>query len=384
MSLIKSFKDMEKSFAWSFLGFVVAIVFGLITIYLEFIKESRPDLNYIISANSSVLDVKEKLGSLEVLYQGESLSKSGKDLRLITFKVINQGDSIILSNYYDENDPVGFSVANGILADSPTLMTASNQYLKDKLIITETKEGKVLFSNVILEPGEFFELKILVLHSIKESPELTSFGKIASVNRIDILQNFSEKEETSMLADIYGGGILINLARVCSYGILFFFILFIVFSTGEKISEIIERRRKEKILTTFKEYDSDKVTEKDNFFFDYYLSDGAAVVRNIEAVLTNNESLNYLYEETKDRKYSKKRRRYFGYSEEDIFIELRNEGFVTIEADNIEVDHQRLSVLRDFVSYLKRKGEFKRDKYSRNFEIEESIKANVAQARKAF
>ena len=96
MSFISGFKNMENKFAWSFLGFLMAVIFGFITLYLGFVKENKPDLNYVVTADSSVLDIKEQLGSLDVLYEGESLSKRKQDLRFITFKVINQGNSSIL------------------------------------------------------------------------------------------------------------------------------------------------------------------------------------------------------------------------------------------------------------------------------------------------
>ena len=122
MSIFQSIREMDQRFSWSFLGFMVAIIIGSVTVYIEFFKENKPDLNYIITANTSVLDIREKLGSLDVLYHGESLSKNKKDLRLITFEVINQGDTAILSNFYDSNDPVGFSIIDGKIADEPILI----------------------------------------------------------------------------------------------------------------------------------------------------------------------------------------------------------------------------------------------------------------------
>ncbi|MDI4653198.1 MULTISPECIES: hypothetical protein [Pseudoalteromonas] len=131
---------------WSFLvifGLLMAILFGGVTLYLGFIKENKPDLNYIVTADSSVLDIKEQLGSLDVLYEGESLSKRKQDLRYITFKVINKGDSAILSNLYDTNFPIGFKIENGEMADDPVLLSASNNYLKEKLVAKKQSKKSV-------------------------------------------------------------------------------------------------------------------------------------------------------------------------------------------------------------------------------------------------
>lgn len=359
MSFISTLKSMENKFAWSFLGFLMAMFFGAITLYLGFYKEIKPDLNFVITADSSVLDVKENLGDLDIIYENESLSEKRQDLRVITFRVVNQGNAPILSNYYDSNDPVGFEVIDGKLADEPTLLDASNDYLKEKLLTKASPDNKVMFSNVILEPSEYFELKILVLHDLGKKPHIKAFGKIATVNSIDVLRDFSSENKLSFLETTFGGGITSNLIRLFTYGFIFLFLIIGLIVFSEKISSIKEKRRKERLLTTFKEYDSDKVTEKDSFFFDYYLNHDAGVVRNFLALMKSEDTLTSLSkgkgvpEIRGDRSIFR-----FVKDEAAMFEELKNEGFVTVKDGDVLVDEQRLSVLTDFVNYLKRKGEF--------------------------
>lgn len=364
MSFISTFKSMENKFAWSFLGFLMAIIFGAITLYLGFYKEVKPDLNFVITADSSVLDVKENLGSLDVIYENESLSKRRQDLRFITFRVVNQGNAPILSNYYDKNDPVGFEVIDGELADEPTLLNASNDYLKEKLLTNTTPDNKVLFSNVILEPNEYFELKVLVLHEIGKKPYIEAFGKIATVNSIKVLRNFTSVNKLSFLEITFGGGFFTNLARLFSFGLIFIFLMAGLIFSSEKISDFKEKRRKERLLATFKEYDSDKITDKDSFFFDYYLNHDADVVRQYHAIMNSQSTLSSLCSE--GEAVEEKNRKPIHWSIKDekaMFVELKNEGFVTIKDGVVIFDEQRLSVLTDFVNYLKRKGEFKRTRY---------------------
>lgn len=385
MSILKNFKSMENKFAWSFLGFLMAIIFGFITLYLGFYKEVKPDLNFVITADSSVLDVKENLGSLDVIYENESLSEKKQDLRVITFRVVNQGNAPILSNYYDKNDPVGFEVIDGKLADDPTLISASNEYLKEKLLTYTYSDNRVQFSNVILEPSEYFELKILVLHELDKKPYIKSIGKVATVNSIDVLSDFSSANKLSFLEITFGGGLSSNVIRLFSYGMIFLFLIIGLIFFSEKLGSIKERRRKEYLLKTFKDYDSDKVTDKDSFFFDYYLNHGAEKVRDYHSLIKSESKLSYLANE---KDLSKLRAEYSiqlsSKYDSVMFEELKNEGFISIKNGVVVVDEQRLSVLNDFVNYLKRKGEFKSSRYlhSDDFSIiEDELMEKVAESK---
>lgn len=355
---------MDNKFAWSFLGFLMAIVFGAITLYLGFYKEIKPDLKFVITADSSVLDVKESLGNLDVIYENESLSEKRQDLRVITFKVINQGNAPILSNYYDVNNPVGFKVVDGRLADEPKLINASNSYLKENLITKKSQDNKVILPNVILESSEYFELKILVLHELGKKPYIQSFGKIATVSSIDVLSDFSSENKISFLEKTFGGGIFSNLIRLFTYGFIFLFLMIGIVFLSEKLSSIKEKRRKENLIRTFKDYDSDKVTDKDSFFFDYYLNHDASIVSDFQALMKSESRLSSLAKNgvLPERKVIRPTSR-LRKDEAVMLEELKNEGFVTIKDGTVTVDEQRLSVLTDFVNYLKRKGELKKSRY---------------------
>lgn len=365
MSFISNFKNMDNKFAWSFLGFLMALIFGGISLYLGFVKETKPDLNFVVTADSSVLDIKENLGSLDVLYEGESLSKRKQDLRFITFKVINRGDSSILSSLYDANYPVGFNVVNGELADEPKLLSASNTYLKEKLITTKKNNTSVSFSNVILEPTEFFEIKILVLHEVGKEPSIEAFGKIATINKIKVLRDFSPVNEQTFLEKTFGGGIYSNVVRLITYGFMLIFGVIGIFSAIDRFRDWREKGRKEKLVQTFKDYDSNKVTEKDNFFFDYYISKNTHRLKDIHYIMNTKDLIKDLLE-SKDVDIDG---RYFIYKPQNLFEELRSEGLIQVKNNSILVDEQRLSVLTDFIDFLKRKGEFKRDRYSLDHEI---------------
>ncbi len=363
MKLFKKIKNLESKFAWSFLGFLLALFFGAITIYLGFLKKDVPDLNYIIIANSSVLDVKENIGSLEVFYENESLSKLKKDLRFITFKVVNQGNAPILPNYYDLNDPIGFKIIDGVIADQPTLLEASNKYLKEKLIVKKNSNNIVVFSNVILEPNEYFEIKVLILHDIDKTPHIESFGKVALVNAIKILTDYSSQDKPSFIEVLFGGGLVSNILRLIIYGMVFLFMIIGIIGVSEKISRMKKRKHRVNLLKIFKEYDSEKITKKDEFFFDHYLNKGSNAVKEFHSILSSKDKIKKLYYKDQGSPSSEEITEsvsfYCHWDNINIYRQLKSEGFITVEDGEVEVDEQRLIVLTNFFNYLKRKGEFK-------------------------
>jgi len=127
--MLKFLKDIDRRFAWSFLGVVLALLFGAPTAYKELVGDKRPALSVDILASESVLDVKEQLSNLSVLYDGIDIRKQNLTLRVMTVRIQNVSSKDILKGHYDSAAPLGLSIDFGkvIRAD---LVDASNEYLK--------------------------------------------------------------------------------------------------------------------------------------------------------------------------------------------------------------------------------------------------------------
>jgi hypothetical protein len=133
MSIFNSIRTLDNKFAWSFVGVLLALVFGGIGVYAGFFYERKPDVTFEVISNTPVFDVRENVSKLEVLFAGNNIKQSGQALRVITLRVINNGQQDILKTFYDENDPLGFSVVSGSLVEPPQLLYASNDYLARNL-----------------------------------------------------------------------------------------------------------------------------------------------------------------------------------------------------------------------------------------------------------
>ncbi|MFH1527926.1 MAG: hypothetical protein ABIG69_14945, partial [Bacteroidota bacterium] len=167
MDLIKNLKLIDSKFSWSFLGFVFAIIFGVIGVYTTVFYDKTTSIVYQITNNTNVLDIRERINKLDILLDGKSIQSTNQNLRIFNIKVLNNGDINILKNYYDSASPLGIKIANGEIVDQPYIVSASNDYLKNTVQLIRKNNDQLLFNEFILDKSEYFVIKLLVLH--KES-----------------------------------------------------------------------------------------------------------------------------------------------------------------------------------------------------------------------
>lgn len=360
MPISERLRTIENKFPSSFLGFIFAIGFGLLSVYLGFYKHSNPQLNYLITSSSGVLDIKEELGNLDVLYKGKSLSSNNQDLQVITLKVINQGDATITNNSYDVDLPLGFSLKQGLLAEEPQITNTSSKYIKDKLSLFIENDTEVTFSNLIIEPEEFFEIKVLILYEVGKKPHLSPIGKIANVTNINIYNDYVSKlNKVPFWERMIFESTPVQILRLIIYGTGFFLFLILIISISEAIGNYKESKRKKKLLFTFKSYNQGKLSRKDELFFETYLSKGIDGLKLISGIVNDQEFILKLTNKDKNEEHSNK----YNKKEIDKANDLIGEEIITIEKNRVRLDLDRIQVLTDFILYLERSGEDVKAKY---------------------
>jgi hypothetical protein len=287
-------RELDKVFAWSFAGFLLAIIFGAITIYLGFIQERKPNLKLDVISNTSVLDIHERLGKLAILYGGNNIKENGQSLRVITIRVINDGQQDILKGHYDESDPLGFTVLDGTIIETPELLYASNDYLERNIrIISEIEPGKttlnssakVSFSNLIIEQGEFFVLKVLVLHGEQQSPDIKPGGKIAGVKTIQVVRSYKEAATESFWKRTFYGGALTQILRTAAYGILFLILGVVTLNIAVKYSDWADKMKRKKLVKNFKRTSDAPLEGEEEKLFQAYIDQGENLLFHIESYL---------------------------------------------------------------------------------------------------
>ncbi|MBP7052201.1 MAG: hypothetical protein KBE65_14410 [Phycisphaerae bacterium] len=265
--LLCAVRGLDRKFPWSFVGVVFAVLFGVITIYGQFLADSHPHLKYEILANAPVLDVREDVSKLSVLFDGVDIRKQKESLRVMNIRIINDSKKDILKGYYDPNDPLGLSLSAGkmIRAD---LLDASNSYLEKQLTPRQSSDSTLSFPGVVLEAGEFFTIKVLVLHPESTSPEIRPLGKIAGIRSIQVSEVYRREPSPSLLRRAFSGDILTQIVRLLSYAILVIatLILLLAIAVADLGSKVTNRRaakQRKKLLGEFKQQTKMEVLPED-------------------------------------------------------------------------------------------------------------------------
>lgn len=197
MSLWSRFKNLDRAFAWSFLGFIVGI-WGLAGAGFgvwAYFNSPSPRLTYEVLTNTPVFDVREKVDELQVLYKDIDITDGDFILQVITFRVVNNGQVDIKKDFYDaENSPLGIRLSEGEIVENPVIISSSNEYLDESLKLDVIDSKEVQIQPVILNSGDFFTIKLLALIS-SESVDLEATGKIAGINSIELKELYESDIE---------------------------------------------------------------------------------------------------------------------------------------------------------------------------------------------
>jgi len=371
-------ENIFKRFFESFASRTVLALLGLlgtgITIY-AFLQEKKVDVRYEVIANTNVLDFNADISKLEVFYDSTNLKQTKENLRIYTVKIINNGDQNIINEFYDINEPLGLRLSTGKIIEVPQIIETSNDYIKRNLKVTDYQKDKISFSQVIIESGEYFVVKLLVLHNKKTTPNVISFGKIAGQKNINVVNAIDVKDETSFWSKTYLGNIWVQLLRLISYFIVgVLIILFIVF-VSEQIDTYRDKKRRLKMISEFKNLKTYQYTRMDDAIFDRYKFNDSRRFQEMQALIEDEIVLNDTYKELTEKLKSKEYKRFRRIESDNKFIndmelddfsiinKMINDGIVFKENDKLVINQAMKDTLNKFVNFLKEKGEFKRHHY---------------------
>lgn len=227
MQLLTKFWGLIKSPGTMAILTIVGFAFG---IWGTLFYEKRHALAFEVISNASVYDVRENLNNLQIFYAGQNLRAEKKTLRLISLRIVNSGETHISKVDYDEAEPLGFSVKNGNILETPKFI-GSNSYLNRHIKPTLVNANEVRIAPVILDAGEYIEVQTLVLTPEGIIPQISPLGKISGIKNIEVLEPFQAKSEVGIWSQIWdANSVWIHVARAPVYGI--FAILLIALFVG--------------------------------------------------------------------------------------------------------------------------------------------------------
>lgn len=367
--------DIKETFTVRRLTQTLIILLGLTSavlgIYTFFFQERKFQIDYEILANTNVLDINADITKLDITYGGSSLKSNNQSLRIINLRIKNTGTESILKSYYDSKDPLSAFVEKGKVIEKPELISTSSDYIKKNLEIHFDSLGKLTFSDIIIEPNEFFTIKLLILHKTNETPVLHSSGKIAGVKDIPVINLVQEnKAEKSFLETTFGGNIFAQLLRGLSYTLIVILIIVGIGVTTDSISDRKRKAKRKRLSNKFKsrrEYDYNKM---DDAIFSRFDSDGIENLRRYQNLLKDENRLNQKHnnwinklkrnveEEIQEndivsRELMLNDKFFSRRSEWTLINELISDGYAIKDKDRLVINQPMKRCLNMFIDFLK-------------------------------
>lgn len=291
MGIFSNFAQFDKKFAWSFLGFLLAIIFGGIAIYTEFIRDASPIIKYEVLSNTKILDVKEDVGGLSIIYNKEDIRRSKKTLSVLVLKVDNAGRSAVLKSYYDDAAPLGLEINAGEIIKGEVNFAAT-PYLQKNLKLTISSGTTVNFSNVIIEPNESFVVKFLILNPEQTSLTVTPIGKIANIKNILLVDRLVDQKTESFMSRVASGSIWVQVVRVPFYFLGFAGAMLIIFAPIAVIADKLGKWKRGKIIKQFQAYTKNKYDDACAKIYEYYREQGRQGLKRLRNVTSDNQAFN--------------------------------------------------------------------------------------------
>lgn len=361
----------------------IGLVGASLTTYAFFFQEKKIDLQYEIIANSNVLDIKAELTQLDILYNGKSLKQKNQNLRIVNLRINNTGTEHILKTFYDDNDPLGFKVVDGEIIENPEVLDASNEYLKNNLVVTLESANQVSFSKVIIESREFFVLKLLILHKYGSSPRIIPVGKVAGVSRIDLVSKLEVAETKSFFKEVFKGNFWIQTAKSFFYFLIALSVIIITVSLGVGISSLKDKVKRKKLVKEFISKSEFQFTRMDEVIFERYKKEGSGPISSMNRSLSNEKMLNKRYQNwlKSKNKYSipedmlvevHRRSPREGFVLFNFWNNIINDGLVIKDGNQLKINQAMKKTLNAFASFLEGKSKVEKDSDKMKAELSKS------------
>lgn len=293
MGITAKLAMVEKKFAWSFLGFILAAIFGGIALYTEFLRKDNPVITYEILSNTKILDVKEDVTGLSISYSGEDIRKARKTLSVLLIKIGNEGRSPILKSYYDNNSPLGLSINQGEVIKAE-ITAGTTDYLRQNASISIRGSSSVEFNQIIIEPNESLTAKLLVLNPEQYSPTIVPKGKIAGVKQFLLIDRTSDQTKETFWMKVISGSLWVQASRTVIYTIVFFILIAIIIAPTVYISEKKAGLKRSRVIRQFKSVADSVSNELNTDVYQFYKENGLTVLKRIIKILANERQLKAL------------------------------------------------------------------------------------------
>lgn len=249
--------------------------------------EKKPNLKISEINDANVLNIYRNLNDLVIFFQNDDIQKLNQNLKLITLKFENDGNSDILPGYYDNNNVWGLSIPNCRIIEA-RLLKSNSEYILSNIKPIIINENTLQLNKIIFEKRNYFTIELLVLHNKSNIPLINYIGKIAGIDNIKVFKIDDDKNKTGFLQDILYGNIFIHIIRFLIYILCLIIIGLLIAVIAALISNIQDaflRNRRNKFL--LKHFSSDLLISNKyiKYLSDKYISNGKSYINNINTFI---------------------------------------------------------------------------------------------------
>ncbi|MFY0683286.1 MAG: hypothetical protein JXR20_01940 [Balneola sp.] len=241
----------------------------IIAIY-SFYKSDQASLKYEILLNQEIIDVKEEVDNLNVLYDSINVIEDNFQISSIIIRVINDGNKSLTTNLYDQNFLPGIEFENSRIL-SFSIPRASNEYLLNATNPSQTDSSSLRINPVIFDSGEYFDIKFLLLHPDSITLFPRSLGKVANVPSIKIVEKFTADDNTLRKITV-GGGFKIQLIRLVFYSFIFICLMILILGIISPLLENYFKKKRTEEVQNFLKKNKLYSELKSDIIFENYIS----------------------------------------------------------------------------------------------------------------
>jgi hypothetical protein len=277
---------------WLLSASFLSLIIGLIALYYT-VRGSKTDLVVDVTSESNVMDVRTPLKDLAILFQGQDIQKENSNLRILAVRIVNEGESNILENYFDSRIPWGLQIIGGRLIEAR--ITGSNsEYLAENLHPTMNEANTVVFNKVIFDKGKYVTLELLVLHSRNVEPRVKPVGKIAGMDDIPVRSSFRGGEQEGLVSRVFKGPISVQIARTIAYSLIG---LGTVIAVGFSIAGLVsipsrlKKRSRKKLVRSLAKETSTEKEKKRQVLLDIFVEGGIGSLKRMLKNVENEDAL---------------------------------------------------------------------------------------------
>jgi len=371
MPVLKNVSIFVKKLPLNTFAWLIAVAIGAFGLYAT-LHEPKPMVSLEIIGESNVLDVYRPLEDLDVSFRGQDIQKSNQNLRILTVRVENTGDTDIRQVDFDQTEAWGLYLKNGQVIR--TKLVGSNvAYIQNNLNPRLASKDSVIFDKIIFDRRKYFTLEILVLHGKGVQPQIIPIGKIAGIDSISVQEYVLKEPKPSFIKQTYQGSWAVQVLRTLSYTIGLILLVVIMVFISDKADVFEERRhiklRKEilKRVVSGRKLTEGSVSEH---LLEIYKKGGINALKGALSILDDKKSLlldltKYQWEQDHKEELKDLQESYtyeiddvifYSRHDPDLLARLLKSGVVRLaETAEVEVDEEKRDKLNELVEMIEEK-----------------------------